>query len=274
MQFEINLDLQTRSARSIAAFVDLCTSSPLAIKTNPTDKIIRNLCTFLCQDTSITPVFSAHKAATHGILSTDSANGSAMNANGAGKKGSKGAGPANGATVHPENTHEIENEAVAKAKLVRRGAEIAIGALSERFKEDAFVRLPVLWICMAETLQASYASGSPAACDTRCLSMDTAGQELLDCLTVLSAVTPMLPSSLQLQIEQLFPHLVLAIQSDFAVIRHVAAKCLAVLCDTLVVEGMRRMVMDVIPFLADPLSISRRRGAVELVSRTLLPEML
>ena len=252
VKFEANPDLQSRAARTIASFIDLCTSLDSPVKANPTDKVVKNICTFLCQDTTITPLFAAHRNATQGILTLDtpipppnsSANKSAPRA--------------------PVEAGESEH--IIKARLVRRGAEMAIQSLADQFGGHLFVRVPKLWSCMAQTLDELLGSGSIAQADALCGSDANAGQDLLDCLTVLAAVTPTLPVGLRSQVVQLLPQLVLAVQSSFAVIRFVAARCMATICNTIVEEGMKTVIVDVLPYIGDLSSASRRRGAVEVIA--------
>jgi TATA-binding protein-associated factor len=92
------------------------------------------------------------------------------------------------------------------------------------------------------------------------------GQEVLDSFTVLSVVTSHVDSSLHHQIAALFPLLVAAIQSRFAVVRRSAARAIAVVCDVATVEGLRGVVQMVLPLLGDP-TTSKRQGAIEVVSR-------
>ena len=60
------MHLQTRSATAVANFVDFCAQHQLA---QPPDKIVRNLCTFLCQDMERTPTFELHRKRHGAILS-------------------------------------------------------------------------------------------------------------------------------------------------------------------------------------------------------------
>ena len=52
VQREVNVDLQRRSALALVGLLRLCAGrSPC-----PNDKIIKNLCVFLCEDASYTPL--------------------------------------------------------------------------------------------------------------------------------------------------------------------------------------------------------------------------
>lgn len=95
----------------------------------------------------------------------------------------------------------------------------------------------------------------------------SAGQDLVDCLTSLRLVAPELDSALFPHLTTLFPPIILALQSSFAVIRNTAAKCLAALCDVITEDGMRVVVDDVVPLVGDARRVASRQGAVEAIHR-------
>ncbi len=65
LQSEENVDLQTCSA-----FITFGSKVPTL--TQPPGKIVKNLCTFLCQDIDQTPMFAFNKHIEAGILSSKS----------------------------------------------------------------------------------------------------------------------------------------------------------------------------------------------------------
>jgi TATA-binding protein-associated factor len=95
---------------------------------------------------------------------------------------------------------------------------------------------------------------------------DSKGQEVIDCLTVLPAVVPSLRDDMHERVIALFPLITLGVQSKFAVIRYATARCLASLCDSLPVAGLRHVVLNIVPLLGDPIHVNHRRGAIELIS--------
>ncbi|GAA6059472.1 hypothetical protein JCM10212_005411 [Sporobolomyces blumeae] len=248
---EDNLDLQSRSARAIAAFIDYCSSPSSTLRANPSDKLVKNLCTFLCQDETRTPIFASAKSARAGILTLDYQ-------------------PARGVAPTPKELREAQqredSEEHKAAKLVFRGAELALRELSRRFGDDLLDRVPKLWSCMTDALLEVFASGDLDAADVLLEADDAKGQELLDSLTVLPVAASHLAVNLKSRLSEVLPALALATRSRFAVVRYATAKCFATLCDIIPEQGMRQVVESVIPVLADPLNVNNRRGAVELVS--------
>lgn len=142
LQYEENLDLQTRSARSIATFIDACSSPDAKVRVNPTDKIVGNLCTFLCQDVSQTPLFGQSKNVKDTIFTLKDK-------------------PARGLAVKEVREEVVESEDAVKAKLNRRGAQAALSQLAERFGENVLERMPKLWSCMTEALTRTFSQGEP-----------------------------------------------------------------------------------------------------------------
>lgn len=143
------MNLQARSASAIATFIDICSSPASTLRTNPSDKIVKNLCTFLCQDVSRTPIFATSKSTSTGIFSLEFK-------------------PARGLAVkETKESLRVSDEAVA-AKLVFRGAQLALSELADRFGENLLERVPKLWGCMSDALLTTFASGSSLRCPGLC----------------------------------------------------------------------------------------------------------
>lgn len=94
------------------------------------------------------------------------------------------------------------------------------------------------------------------------------GQDVIDSLSVLEAVVPTLHQELWPKIQELFPMIVMALRSRFAIIRQSAARCFAAICDVMTVDAMRFVIETILPFLGDTLINSNRQGATELVFST------
>ncbi|CAG8585522.1 5915_t:CDS:10, partial [Racocetra fulgida] len=121
---EENLGLQQRSAATLASLVELCASEDGSTRVNPNDKIVKNLCTFLCSDPTATPELQANRAK-EGILSLQKA-----------KEPDKGSS---------NNDSQNEDEELKSQKLIRRGAETALRQFSLQFGPKLFDIVPRLW---------------------------------------------------------------------------------------------------------------------------------
>lgn len=127
--------------------IQLCASPFLGSRPNPTDKVIRNLVTFLCQDVSINPIFSpAQPGATDGILSLKE------------DKVKK--------AVKPGQEEEESEEAVAM-RIMRRGALMAFKELAAAFGGELFDRVPRVWEGLSSALLSTYTGESGIVRRTR-----------------------------------------------------------------------------------------------------------
>ncbi|GAA5975963.1 hypothetical protein JCM10908_005340 [Rhodotorula pacifica] len=249
IKMEDNPDLQARAASAIAALIDLCTAPDTTMRVNPAPKLVGNLCAFLCQDVTLTPLFASAKASSAGVLSL-----AKDPARGAAEKSSKG-------------KQETVNEADEATKLVYRGAQQALAALARRFGESLLTRVPKLWSCMADPLLQTYGQGTVADADGFLRGDDRKGQDLLDSLTVLPVVARHLVPALHPRLTSLLPALAVASRSSFAVVRYAVAQSFAAISDVVPTEALRQIVEIVIPVLADPLHLDHRRGAMETIAR-------
>lgn len=248
---EDDATLQARSAHAIAALIDVCSTPGSAVRLDPSDKIVKNLCTFLCQDVARTPLFAEATApgAPTGILSLHYA-------------------PARGlASKDARGPVEVSPEVLA-ARLVFRGAQLALAELAARFGDALLERVPKLWSCMADGLVSSFGTRDEVATvDARLLADPATGQELLDCLTVLPIAARKFGPTLQPRLAELLPALARATRSTLAGVRYSVARCFAALCDIVPLSGLRAVIEQVLPFLGDSLAVHHRRGAMELISR-------
>lgn len=229
--------LQERAAESVAALVAYCCSPEFTAPVNPTDKVLKNLFTFLNSDVSVTPVFNDTDT---GILSLKEAPAPS------GKK----------AVVQEETEEQIAS------RVTRRGALAALGAIARRFGSDLLDTVPRFWDGVSSALV--FDNLSPSALDDS-LAQETRGQDLVDCLTSLRLVAPCLDASLHGRIIALFPALIVALQSRFTVVRNAAARTLAALCNVATEDGMRVVVDEVVPLVGDAERVYSRQGAVEAI---------
>ena len=86
-------------------------------------------------------------------------------------------------------------------------------------------------------------------------------------LSVLEAVVPTFHADLSRHFVELFPHVILALRSRFAIVRQSAARCFSTVCDVLTGDAMRYVIERVVPFLGDASVLANRQGAIELIYR-------
>ncbi|KZO97896.1 SNF2 superfamily chromatin remodeling protein [Calocera viscosa TUFC12733] len=237
-----NEELQTRFARAIATFIRRGSLNITSVPSAVSGKVVKNLCTFLCQDDSRTPLFDSRMK--EGIITLRSA-------------GSNGA-----------KTKEDENAVITESslKLQRRGCESALRQLAHIFGPDLVEGVPALWEAMADNLVQAFKNGDS---DGKMELSKDVGQSVIDSFEVLSTVVGSLDHSLYPRITKLLRLVTQAARSSFAVVRSSAAACFAALCDVLTSEGMHCLIEDALPFLGDPKVVTNRQGVVEMISNVL-----
>ena len=109
----------------------------------PPDKIVKNLCTFLCQDAEQTPTFSYTTTILDGITSFQGSKAAATLADCA-KKDSASTPGSNDTT---------------KSRITRRGSVLAFVELSNRFGSRLLDVVPKMWNSMAGGLTSACQSG-------------------------------------------------------------------------------------------------------------------
>lgn len=181
--------------------------------------------------------------------------------------------PSVGGNDGHSSTEALSDDANSQAKLLRRGAELALSSLASTFGDDLIDRIPKLWQCMSEPLLTLFSSGDVKAADARMdndLTQPKLAQDLLDCLTVLPAVASSLPLSSHPRLATLFQPLCHVVKSKFAVVRYSAVKCYAALCSFLPDQGLFQVITHILPLVGDPLTLAHRQGAIEMISSTLV----
>jgi TATA-binding protein-associated factor len=158
---------------------------------------------------------------------------------------------------------DIKEEDDEQAKLTRRGALAAFKEFAGRFGPRLFTEVPKIWECIHAPLTTAFANGPV----TEPTGLEPDGwHDVIDALEIIKTLVPHLHLELHPSIEQLMPHIATALLSPFTVVRHAAAKCLAVICNVITVAGMHLVIDRVVPFLGDTANVIRRQGACEMIN--------
>ncbi|KAI5282812.1 TATA-binding protein-associated factor mot1, partial [Ascosphaera aggregata] len=233
---EENIDLQYRSSAAVASLVEHYTS---AAKRGPIDKIIGNLVTFCCVDTSETPEFPHNAHLEKAILSLR-------------KEEDK---------KDPVDIAKYEQD-VRRARIMRRGAKETLERLAIKFGAELFEKVPNLAALIEAPLNAVLGGDLPA--DIRSAETTT-GQEVIDGLSILRALVPKFDSGLHPWVLRLAPLIAKGLQSKLSVIRYSSAKCFATICSVISVEAMTMLVEQVLPNINNAFEVHYRQGVIECI---------
>ncbi len=233
---EENVELQRRSAASIAGLIELFAASG---RHGPAEKVVSNLAKFCWVDTSETPEFAPNAKLTSAILSMR-------------KEEDR--------KDHPD-AEKFAREA-REARIMRRGAKEALERLSSVLGEGLLDQVPTLRNIMQDPLQKVFSGSLPEAAKDPSQSL---GQEVIDGMSILRALTPTLDKTLHGFVISLIPMVIKALHSELSVFRYMAAKCLATVCSVITVEGMTMLVEKVLPSISNPVDLDFRQGAIECV---------
>ena len=234
---EENVELQTRSCRSVSSLLDYYASGAAPSKV-PAEKIVGNLLKFYCIDTSDTPEFIPNSDLRDAILS-----------------------------LWKEEDHKDHQDAAKyemearAARVTRRGAKESLDQLSTSFGADLFVHAPTIRSKIEEPLKTIFAEG---AAENAKISPEL-GQETVDAFSILRLLIPTIHADLHAFVDGLVPLVLRALQSKFSVFRYAAAKCFATLCSVWTVKGMTLLVEKVLPAIGNPLYLEYRQGAIETI---------
>ncbi|KAF8933060.1 TATA-binding protein-associated factor mot1 [Dissophora ornata] len=250
---EENVELQARSAATLTSLVILCNSPFCSLRVVPTPKLVKNLGRCLCGDTSITPSLD-QDSSLEGIYSLKKSKDAAADNKTVGGHGMEDI------KISAKDTKVAEDE---ETKLTRRGAMAAFKEFAERFGVDLFTAVPKVWECISAPLTMSFTNG-PIAEPTGLQADDW--HDIIDALEMIKTLVPHLHQELYPSIEQLMPHIATALLSPFTVVRHAAAKCLAVICNVITISGMHLVIDRVVPYLGDTVNVIKRQGAVEMIN--------
>lgn len=111
----------------------------------PAEKIVKNLCAFVCQDTDVTPVFAQSRRIYAGVLTCKL----------------MAAKPSGSTRKDKDEAGAEETPEAAKARIVKRGAQLALTRLGKLFGPELFTRLKQMWDSMVGGLEDAF-GGEPS----------------------------------------------------------------------------------------------------------------
>lgn len=235
IKLEENMDLQKRSAASVAALISHYAASG---KRGPADKVIANLMKFYCVDTSETPEFAVNASLKDAVLSLRKEED------------------------RKDHADAVKYEMEAKAaRIQRRGAKEALDQLNAIFGPELLDKAPAIRSKIEAPLRQAFHGHLP---EDIADPNNELGQDVVDGLSILRALMPALDGSLHPFVEDLMPLIAKALRSPLSVFRYAAAKCFATICSVMRTQAMIMLVERILPFCSS-IEPQPRQGATELI---------
>lgn len=234
IKLEETLVLQERTAGSIANLIHKLNEVG---KKGASDKIVKNLCAFVCVDTSEVPEFIHNSKLTDNILSL--------------RKEEAKTDPADIA-AHEQAVHE--------AQIKRNGALLAMDEIIKIYGDDFLKEIPKLKEHVFGPIHKLTELGANTVMED-----EKEGQSIIDALGVLRAIIPKLLTSLHEEITTLLPDLLAGLKNQLSVFRYSSAKCLATITSACPAMAFPFLVQSILPMLNNAGEFRERQGAIETV---------
>lgn len=205
-------------------------------KATVADKIVKNLCGFLCVDTTEVPEFAANSSLKNSILTLVKEN--------------------NYLTVQDDpHLKKLAEEAHVK----RKGGLYTLGRLLDVLGERALVEVSQLRKSLFEPID-QFNESNQQALDNQ------TGQTIVDSLGILRAIFPFMHEKLRTEeVVPRFPVLIKFLRSEFSVFRYSTARTFADFAKTSNISVMTFIIREVLPLLNNAGSTIDRQGATELI---------
>ncbi|XP_014493831.1 TATA-binding protein-associated factor BTAF1 isoform X1 [Vigna radiata var. radiata] len=234
--------LQMKSAEALAELMYHC----VARKPCPNDKLIKNICSLTCMDPSETPqaksLCTIESIDDQGLLSFRTP-----------------------VSKQKSKVHVLAGEDRSKVEgfLSRRGSELSLRLLCEKFGASLFDKLPKLWDCLTEVLKPIEDTEEKQV--TVSIESVSDPQTLINNIQVVRSVAPVL-NELKPKLLTLLPCIFKCVQHSHVAVRLAASRCITSLAQSMTVKVMGAVVENAIPMLEDSSSVYARQGAGMLIS--------
>ncbi|XP_024019223.1 TATA-binding protein-associated factor BTAF1 isoform X2 [Morus notabilis] len=241
--------LQEKAAEALAELISYCISR----KPSPNDKLIKNVCSLTCMDPCETP--QAAIIGSMGVIDDQDLYSFGTSAS---KQKSKVQVLAGG----------TEDRSKVEGFISRRGSELALRHLCEKFGASLFDKVPKLWDCLTEVLKPiSTESLIPDEKQiTQTIDSVLDPQILINNIQVVRSIAPMLNEALKPKLLTLLPCLFYCIRHSHIAVRLASSRCITSMAQSMAVHAMGAIIENAIQMLGDNSSVSARQGAGMLIS--------
>lgn len=230
---ETVLSLHEKSSTVLAMLIDVLLVNDRA---STATKVVRNLCGFLCVDVQEAPEFDAKVCDQILSLKKEEAELDSKRVS--------------------ERLKKERERSVAVTK--RQGAILTLSKVCSNYKEQLFVKLPVVKDQIFSAVRKASELGDA--------NDNNLGQALIDNLAILHSLVPFFDAALHNEILEALPSLLVILFSRFSVVRHVAAKCVASISKAMPSLALTYTVNSILrKNIADPSNVHIRQGCMEAV---------
>lgn len=238
--------LQQIAAEALAELIFSCVGR----KPGPNDKLVKNLCSLTCADSSETP-----QAAQIGsmVVVED------LNLFSFGRSPSL-------QKSRVQFLSANEDRAKVEGFISRRGAELALKHLCEKFGSSLFDKLPKLWDCLTEVLKPIHSDETKQIFEMLEISNKTDPQTLINNIQLIRSIAPLVDESLKPRLITLLPLVLSCVRHCHVAVRLAASRCITSMAKSMTTSIMGMVIEKVIPMLADSSSLHTRQGAGMLVT--------
>lgn len=240
--------LQNKAAEALAELMFHC----ITRKPSPNDKLLKNLCSLTCVDPCETPQALA-------LSSVDSIDEHNLLSSGCNTYKQKSKVP----------VPSSEDLLRAEGFVSRRGSELALKHLCEKFGDALFDKLPKIWDCLTEVIKPA-SLDCPSSDDEMRLTLVIEAakdpQTLINNIQVVRSIGPMLDAKLRPKLLTLLPCIFRCVCHMHIAVRLAASRCITSMAKSMTLYMMGAVIENVIPMLGDLTSVHARQGAGMLVS--------
>ncbi|KAK2155101.1 hypothetical protein LSH36_249g03073 [Paralvinella palmiformis] len=266
---EQNHQLQVLAAESISHLCLLCVGRLPC----PTPKIIKNLITMLCSDPSFTPVIGQEMPDANatdlppdascdkysGILTLYTQQMALEESHGRSSSVLKKASSVSSDLPLPEVLTDT-NDNKRQLLIQRRGAILALTAITRESGPELVDKMPNLWEVLSENMQKVQLIDMDSE---NVKSNEEEACKLVQSLQVFEICGPAVDLSLYPKLAAKLPLLCKCLEHPFTVVRHLASRCLGMLGKVMTAETMNYVLESVLVKLGASDNDRRRQGAAK-----------
>ena len=254
VQTESNVQLQRFSSEAVANMLKINILAGAKASTN--DKIIRNICVYLCSNTELVP--SVSESGT-GIVTI--ARLKALKLPTKKRKKKMEVDDAAAEIVSEAEKGQANEQELEAKRILHRGAEIVLETLCQIFGNNVFTRVPTLHAILTESL----GTATSRMVQERMIlnAAEPSTQQLADSLHLLEILCKYSGQTIPNDYLTLFPKIVDCLTCPLDSVRHMASRSLASLAREIGAPVMIEVINLVIPLCGHFSSDSDRQGAVE-----------